>query len=43
MSVICRNEIDNKFRCFVKGSPEMISKLCTKVPPNFKETLQEYT
>ena len=28
MSVICKNQIDNKFKAFVKGSPEKISELC---------------
>jgi cation-transporting ATPase 13A2 len=28
MSVICRNAIDNRYRVFVKGSPEKIQELC---------------
>lgn len=28
MSVICKNMFDNKYRAFVKGSPEKISELC---------------
>ena len=45
MSVICRNEFDDKYRAFVKGSPEMISSLCIKesLPPNYKEVLDIYT
>ena len=45
MSVLCRNEIDNKFRCFVKGSPEMIGSLCRPetLPQHFKEVLEDYT
>jgi len=45
MSVLCRNEFDNKFRAFVKGSPEMISSLCSanSIPSNFKEVLENYT
>jgi magnesium-transporting ATPase (P-type) len=38
MSVVCKNEIDGKFRAFVKGSPEMIETLCLSgtMPPDFK-------
>lgn len=45
MSVLCRNEFDNKFRVFVKGSPEMISSLCkpATIPSNFNEILENYT
>jgi len=45
MSVICKNEYDNRFRIFVKGSPEMISTLCMKhtLPDNFNEILEKYT
>ena len=45
MSVVCKNEIDGKFRAFVKGSPEMIGTLCLSqsMPPNFKEVLETYT
>lgn len=28
MSVLCSNQIDDRIRAFVKGSPEMISTLC---------------
>jgi len=45
MSVICKNQIDGKFRAFVKGSPEMILGLCKNetLPENFKEVLEIYT
>jgi cation-transporting ATPase 13A2 len=39
MSVICHNTIDNRYRCFVKGSPEIIKTLCTNVPADFDEVL----
>jgi len=45
MSVICKNQIDGKFRSFVKGSPELIASLCfsESVPLDFKEILDNYT
>jgi magnesium-transporting ATPase (P-type) len=45
MSVLCKNEIDNRFRAFVKGSPEMISTLCKPetLPLSFREILDSYT
>lgn len=45
MSVICKNQIDGKFRAFVKGSPEMIGSLCLSetIPPTYKEVLDNYT
>ena len=45
MSVICRNKIDNKFKAFVKGSPEKISELCIKstLPNDFQDILMKYT
>lgn len=45
MSVLCKNEIDNRVRAFVKGSPEMISSLCRKetLPADFKPILEDYT
>ena len=45
MSVLCKNEIDNRFRAFVKGSPEMISTLCKleTLPLSFREILDSYT
>ena len=45
MSVLCKNDFDNRIRAFVKGSPEMISSLCLKdtLPRNFNEVLEEYT
>lgn len=46
MSVVCQNTIDgNSFKAFVKGSPEMISKLCLRdtVPGDFRDVLHEYS
>ena len=45
MSVICKNQIDGKFRAFVKGSPELIGSLClnSSLPPNYNEVLDNYT
>ena len=45
MSVICKNQIDGKFRSFVKGSPELIGTLCLSesIPQNYKEILDNYT
>jgi cation-transporting ATPase 13A3/4/5 len=45
MSVICKNQIDNVFRIFVKGSPEKICELCDPdtIPKNFEEILEQYT
>ena len=45
MSVICRNQIDNKFKAFVKGSPEKISDLClpNTLPRDFQDVLMKYT
>ena len=45
MSVICRNQIDNKFKAFVKGSPEKISELCNPntLPKDFQDVLMKYT
>lgn len=45
MSVLCKNDIDNRIRAFVKGSPEMISSLCCKdsLPIDFKPILEAYT
>lgn len=45
MSVICKNEFDNKYRVFVKGSPEKISDLCRPetLPNNFVEVMSSYT
>ena len=45
MSVICKNQIDNKYRVFVKGSPEKISELCRQntLPHNFEEVMSAYT
>lgn len=45
MSVICKNDFDNKFRCFVKGSPEKIKELCDpdSIPSNYDDVLEQYT
>ena len=45
MSVVCKNQVDNKFKAFVKGSPEMISSLCHRqtLPIDFDEVLMRYT
>lgn len=45
MSAVCKNEFDNRYRVFVKGSPEMISSLAKPetLPNNFKEVLEKYT
>lgn len=45
MSVICKNTVDNKYRVFVKGSPEKISELCNpdSLPREYLRVLEEYT
>lgn len=45
MSVICRNEFDNKLRLFIKGSPEKISDLCepNTLPRDFNQVMSSYT
>ena len=45
MSVICKNSFDNKYRAFVKGSPEKISELCKKetIPTDFLFELEKAT
>jgi cation-transporting P-type ATPase 13A2 len=45
MSVICKNDFDNKYRAFVKGSPEKIYELCksTSIPTNYQQALELYT
>jgi cation-transporting ATPase 13A3/4/5 len=45
MSVICKNIIDNKYKVFVKGSPEKICELCTpsSLPANFNDVMSSYT
>ena len=30
MSVICKNDFDETYKAFVKGSPEKISELCNR-------------
>jgi cation-transporting ATPase 13A3/4/5 len=44
MGVICHNEIDNKFRVFVKGAPEKLIALChhDSIPSDFEEVLHSY-
>lgn len=38
MSVICKNDFDQSFKAFVKGSPEKISELCRRetIPQDFQ-------
>jgi magnesium-transporting ATPase (P-type) len=45
MSVICKNEFDQKYKSFVKGSPEKISELCIpeSLPVDFNEVMSSYT
>ena len=45
MSVICKNDFDNKYKVFVKGSPEKICELCTpeSLPNNFNDVMSSYT
>lgn len=45
MSVICKNQFDNKYRVFVKGSPEKIQEHCNPatLPPNYQDILEQYT
>lgn len=45
MSTICKNEFDNKYKAFVKGSPEKISELCLphSLPPSFNDVMSSYT
>lgn len=45
MSVICRNQIDNQFRAFIKGSPEKIAELSipSSLPNNYTEIMEKYT
>jgi cation-transporting ATPase 13A3/4/5 len=40
MSVIA--QVDGKLALYVKGSPEMVSKLCVKVPDSFDYVLKMY-
>ncbi|KAL9652542.1 hypothetical protein ABK040_000112 [Willaertia magna] len=44
MSVIAKNLKEDKTYCFVKGSPEMMMKLCLpeSLPPNYSQILYEY-
>ena len=45
MSVICKNQIDNKYRIFTKGSPEKIAELCDplSLPHNYVQEYSNYT
>lgn len=43
MSVICQNQIDDKLRAFVKGSPEKIKDLSKSVPADYEQTVEQYT
>ena len=45
MSTICKNDFDQGYRAFVKGSPEKISELCLAetLPRDFQKVLTEYT
>jgi cation-transporting ATPase 13A3/4/5 len=44
MSVIVKSSFDDKFRAFVKGSPEKVSELCDiySLPENFDAVLNSY-
>lgn len=45
MSVIARNNLDNRYVCFIKGSPEMIHDLSRPdtIPEDFLNALDKYT
>ena len=45
MSVIVKKNSEEKFKIFVKGSPEKISELCLidSIPRNFHKVLEKYT
>ena len=45
MSVICKNDYDQNYKAFVKGSPEKILELSTKssIPRDFQDILTMYT
>ena len=45
MSVIAKTNFDNKYICFVKGSPEKIDELSIKgsIPKNYYQTLRQHT
>ena len=45
MSVICKNDFDESYKAFVKGSPEKIFELCNRqtIPKDFLEVLTHYT
>jgi len=45
MSVICKNDFDQSYKAFVKGSPEKIFDLCNRrtIPRDFQDVLTNYT
>ena len=45
MSVICKNDFDQTYKAFVKGSPEKIFELCNRstIPKDFQSILTQYT
>lgn len=45
MSVVCKNDFDETYKAFVKGSPEKISELCNRqtMPKDFQKVLSQYT
>lgn len=45
MSVLCKNQLDNQFRAFVKGSPEKIAELslASSLPANYNDVMEKYT
>lgn len=45
MSVICKNDLDQIYKVFVKGSPEKIGELCVPatLPLDYEEVLARYT
>jgi cation-transporting ATPase 13A3/4/5 len=45
MSVVARNNLDNRYICFIKGSPEMIHELSDpdSIPEEYHEALEKYT
>lgn len=45
MSVVCKNDFDQGYKAFVKGSPEKIFELCRRetIPHDFQQVLTQYT
>ena len=45
MSVICKNNLDGRYMCFIKGSPEKMHELWNpdSIPEDFFESLEKYT